>query len=551
MNSNNITALLDSIRPLLSRIVDVGHKLVVETLLNLVESLHSELLKESTEKQLYKDEVNRLKGEQGKPKIKSKKRSNQDISSEKERKRIEPKTARKARLKAKSKLKIHKAIKRKVDKSTLPSDAVFKGYKEVIIQDFELKVTNTKFIREVYYSPSRRQTYSAELPKGWHGDFSPSLKALILTLYHDSHMSEPVITSFLNTHGVLISETTVSKIVTKEFYDQLCQEKLEIVAAGLRSSSYQHIDDTKSRVNGINYHTIVLCNPFYTAYFTEEKKDRLTVIKVLGGGKLFYELNPTAYRIMKNLHVGEVWIKLIKNAQIAGEISEEELKTLLETIFPKENSYPVLQNKIRESCAIAGYRKNLTKDLPILVCDDAPQFKEITEEIALCWVHGGRHFKKLTPLYSYHKELLDSFLTDFWNYYRLLLDYKKSPSAIAKKSLEKLFDELFTRKTSYFDLDDRIRKTYANKESLLTVLTHPQVPLHNNPAELEVRHQKRREDVSFQTKTDIGTKAKDAAMTIVQTAKKLKVNSYRYFLDRVSQSFELPSLGELITENSS
>ena len=66
-----------------------------------------------------------------------------------------------------------------------------------------------------------------------------------------------------------------------------------------------------------------------------------------------------------------------------------------------------------------------------------------------------------------------------------------------------------------------------------------------------VRHQKRREDVSFQTKTDIGTKAKDAAMTIVQTAKKLKVNSYRYFLDRVSQSLQLPSLVDLITENSS
>lgn len=31
----------------------------------------------------------------------------------------------------------------------------------------------------------------------------------------------------------------------------------------------------------------------------------------------------------------------------------------------------------------------------LLVCDDAPQFTLVTEELALCWVHEGRLYKKL------------------------------------------------------------------------------------------------------------------------------------------------------------
>ncbi len=53
----------------------------------------------------------------------------------------------------------------------------------------------------------------------------------------------------------------------------------------------------------------------------------------------------------------------------------------------------------------------------ILVCDDAPQFKGVTADLALYWVHAGRHFKKLTPLFAHHRALVDTFLTDFWAYY--------------------------------------------------------------------------------------------------------------------------------------
>jgi len=46
--------------------------------------------------------------------------------------------------------------------------------------------------------------------------------------------------------------------------------------------------------------------------------------------------------------------------------------------------------------------------------------------------------------------------------------------------------------------------------------------------------------------TKDGTKANDTFMTIVQTAKKLGVNTYEYIHDRVSKSFCMPSLSALI-----
>jgi hypothetical protein len=79
----------------------------------------------------------------------------------------------------------------------------------------------------------------------------------------------------------------------------------------------------------------------------------------------------------------------------------------------------------------------------------------------------------------------------------------------------------------------------------------PEVPLHNNLAELAARAKVRKRDVSLQTRTEEGTKANDTFMTIVQTAKKLGVSAYQYICNRVGNTFEMQSLAQLIREKSS
>jgi hypothetical protein len=165
-------------------------------------------------------------------------------------------------------------------------------------------------------------------------------------------------------------------------------------------------------------------------------------------------------------------------------------------------------------------------------------------------VHEGRHFKKLKPFIAENRVKVENVLAAFWDFYHALLAYKKVPSNTEAERLSTQFDSLFGQQTDYDLLDERLQKTLAKKESLLLVLKYPEIPLHNNPAELEARVQARKRDVSLQTKNDKGTQAKDTMMTIVQTARKLKVNTFDYIHDRVSRALKMPSLASLISTQS-
>ncbi len=184
----------------------------------------------------------------------------------------------------------------------------------------------------------------------------------------------------------------------------------------------------------------------------------------------------------------------------------------------------------------------------ILICDDAPQFKSVTAEVALCWVHAGRHFKKLTPLFAHHRALVEAFLTDFWAYYQELQAYRAAPTAAERARRDAAFDALFARRTGYWHLDERIAKTAATKEALLCVLDHPEVSLHHNPAELGARQRVRTRDVSFGPRSRAGVTAWDIFGTITQTAAKLGVNVAHYLHDRLSGANRMPSLADLITQ---
>jgi hypothetical protein len=73
-----------------------------------------------------------------------------------------------------------------------------------------------------------------------------------------------------------------------------------------------------------------------------------------------------------------------------------------------------------------------------LVYDDAPQFKLLTDNIALCWVDEGRNYKKLSAFIACHQKVLDKFLDDFCNYYRDLLPDQDSPSQQTADKLRQL-----------------------------------------------------------------------------------------------------------------
>ena len=107
--------------------------------------------------------------------------------------------------------------------------------------------------------------------------------------------------------------------------------------------------------------------------------------------------------------------------------------------------------------------------------DDAPQFKLLTEEQALCWIHDGRHYKKLKPVVPQFQEKLEEFRGQYWDFYAELFKYKEAPNPMKAELLQLKFDRIFKTTTGYVGLDDRIAKTFAKKNELLLVLSRPEL----------------------------------------------------------------------------
>jgi hypothetical protein len=529
----------------LHSIADEQARELVRRLLNLLEDVRADLRAAQAEIQRLRNEINRLKGEQGQPTIKpnTPQPPPKDLSSEQERRT--PKAWSKGR--KTDRIPIDREQVVAVDPACLPLDAVFKGYEDVVVQDVIFRTDNVLFRKEKFYSPSQHMTYMASLPPGYHGQFGPGIKSLALVFYYGAQMSEPKVVEMLRSVGVRISDGQMSNLLIKD-QGAFHAEKDALYEAGLASSPWQHLDDTSTRVNGQNGYCHIVCNPLYTAYFTTTAKDRLTVIDVLTNHRpRRFVVNAEALRCIEA--GGLAAVRRRQLAQVPGEVIMDEamMQAQLETHLPGLG--PQQRKWILDATAVAAYHADV--EFPVvrlLVCDDAPQFTLVTEELALCWVHEGRHYKKLMPSIPYHQARLEAFVQRFWTYYDQLLAYREQPTPAEATRLAGEFETLFTTVTGYQALDERIAKTRAKQSCLLMVLAHPELPLHNNPAELGARARVRKRDVSFGPRTREGATAWDTFMTLAATATKLGVSFYHYIHDRVSGASQMPSLADLVVE---
>lgn len=617
MNREDISKQLESIQPYLERVCEEIQKKAIFELFNIVEVTIADIERLNVENQTLKDEINRLKGEQGKPDIKANKPDDGNISSEKERQEIEDdskaskegfklgknsleklkeqhlpvelleqleamkgnkysdekefinaiestigtkliagyrslliKHARYKKRKRNPKvplITIDRKVKCPVDISLLPDDAVKKGYEDKAVQDIIIKRDNVKFKREIYYSASLNKRFIAPVPLGYEGEFGPNINAGIFSMKYVNGMSNPKILEFYQNVGVRISATYINdQLIKSNNIDKFHREKEDLHKAGLEFSPYIQIDDTGTRVNGKNHYTHIICNDLYTVFFTTKNKNRLTVLDILRNFESRqFLLNSKTLTLFEQFKISQKDRKLLSDYLQETSYNESEFLEILQTLYGTDN--PRKRTKIMEACAISYYQQAMDPMVVnILVCDDAPQFKLLTEWLALCWIHEGRHYKRLNPVVLMHQEQLDKFLNKFWDYYRQLLAYKNNPTDEQAEWLTIEFELLFSTKTGYDDLDNRIEKTKNKKDELLVVLKHPYLVLHNNCAEGGARVEKRRQDVSLQTKNIKGTKSKDTMMSVNETCKKLGISSYDFVYDRVSGEYKLPSLAELL-----
>jgi hypothetical protein len=519
---------------------------LVKRLLNTIEQLSGAMQELRDENQRLRDENHRLKGEQGKPNIKGNKTGQapqRDHSSEQER----HKGRQRHKRSKKTDVPIDREEVLKVDLARLPADAEYKGCEAVVVQDLQLHPNNVRFYKEKYYSASQHKTYLAELPPGYAGQFGPGIKSLIVTLYFGVGTSEPKIREFLENMGVQISSGEVSDLLIQK-QEEFHAESAAVYEAGLRSSPWQQTDHTETRVDGQNQHCQVVCNPVYTSYHTRPGKDRLTVLDVLRQGrKRIFRLNQEAFGYLEPVALSKAAQKILPKWRSEKVWEEAAFVKRLDQALPNLNIQQ--RTAILGAAAVAAYHAEKGAAIvDTLVCDDAAEFHWLTRAMMLCWVHDGRLYKKLEPIIALHRGQLQDFRKSYWEYYQQLLAFREKPTTEKRAQLEAQFEVLFATHTGYSDLDQRIAKTRAKKTSLLRVLQHPELPLHNNASELAVRQRVRKRDVSFGPRSPLGVKAWDTFATLADTARKLGISFHAYIQDRISQSHQIPPLASLVTQ---
>jgi hypothetical protein len=486
--------------------------------------------------QRLKDEIAILKGDKPRPKIKpSGMEKGEKENGDKES--FDGKRPGSFKHSKTKELKIHEVIP--IAPANIPEGSTFKGYKEFVVQGIIIQPYNTLYRLERWKTPDGSYI-EGELPPHVQGHFDPSVISYIQYQYFQCHVTQPLLLEQLQEFGIDISSGHISQILI-EGHDDFHAEKDEILSTGLEISSYINVDDTGARHKGNNGVCTHIGNELFAWFESTDSKSRINFLTLLGAGKNDYILNSYALDYMESQKLSKIQLQLLIQCNQQIFTSSEEWNSNLKILGITDIRHIRIAT---EGALIGGLIENgLNPDLAIL-SDDAGQFNILLH--ALCWVHAERTIHKIVPYTAEQRSALLSTLDKIWKLYADLKAYKENPIAENKIELEKRFDEIFLEKPSFITLNLALKRLYENKPELLLVLDRPEIPLHNNASESDIREYAKRRKVSGGTKSSSGRKSRDTFTSIKKTCRKLKVSFWEYLNDRNSKKNSIPRLSELM-----
>ena len=177
----------------------------------------------------------------------------------------------------------------------------------------------------------------------------------------------------------------------------------------------------------------------------------------------------------------------------------------------------------------------------VILSDDAGQFA--LDRHALCWVHAERLVHKLGTFTDRQHAAQQFMRTLIWWFYADLKAYKHDPCRRRKGQLRARFDRIFRRRTGFATLDRLLERLHANKDELLRVLDRPQLPLHTNGSERDLRPHVIKRKISGGTRSDQGRDCRDAFLGLLLTCAKLGVSFWDFLDNKMNQVTGLSSHG--------
>jgi hypothetical protein len=184
----------------------------------------------------------------------------------------------------------------------------------------------------------------------------------------------------------------------------------------------------------------------------------------------------------------------------------------------------------------------------VIVSDDAGQFDVLTH--ALCWIHAERHLRRLVCVTAEQQRLVDLQRQLVWWFYTDLKLYKDEPTPARRAALRTRFERIFGRVTGFAELDAVVARLRANKAELLMVLDRPEIPLHSNGSERDIRCLVTKRKISGETRSKAGKQARDTFLSLLKTCTKLAVSFWDYLGARlkIPEASAVPWLPDLIRQ---
>lgn len=497
---------------------DLSH----EALKALVVQLLSKVAEQERLIAELREENARLKGLNGRPRIKP---SGMEDAS------LPKRPSQRGKHRRRGKIVPRVAIEDRVIEAQVPPGSRFKGYETFVVQDIVLRAEAIRYRRERWITPHGMMVL-APLPAGVSGHFGPELRRFVLAQHHQGQVTVPRLVAQLRGIGVAISKRQVMRLLIAG-QDGFLDENRDVLRAGLQTAAWVSVDDTGARHAGQNGFCTQIGNDDFAWFATRTSKSRLNFLALLRAGHTDYVINEAALDYMRGRALaGSVIHQLAAHQprRFADQAAWQAHLDRLDISALKVTPDPIC---IATEGALWGsvQAHGLLREMVIL-SDDAGQFD--VGRHALCWVHAERLVHKLDTFTDLHRAAQQRMRALIWRLYDDLKAYRANPTARRRGELRARFERIFHRRTGFVTLDRLLARLHANKPELLMVLDRPDIPLHTNGSERDIRLHVTKRKVSGGTRSVDGRECRDAFLGLMRTAAKLGIAFWDYLGDRFS-----------------
>jgi hypothetical protein len=539
---------------------------LVDQLLGQIERLLEQTRRQAEKIQQLRDEIAVLKGQKAKPKFKpsgmeqgtkpgdetetdtdaedGEGQANDDAQASSDGKagrgkRPPPKHAGSSKRNKTEQLPIHETLA-VAPSVAVPAGARFKGYRDFIVQDLRIEAHNTCYRLEVWQTPEGAYLLG-ELPASLNGKhFGAELRRYMLYQYHHCHVTQTLLHEQLREWGIDISVGQIDALLSGG-NEAFFAEKDQLLTTGLAVSRYITVDDSGARHQGRNGYVTQIGNDWFAWFASTGSKSRINFLELLHGGDIRYTLNSHALSYLSEEHLPKTPLSRLQAHPQMTMTGTPAWQAHLDALGITSERH----RRIATEGALLGglIDKGFSLDLAI-ISDGAGQFAILLH--ALCWVHAERLVHKLIALNDQHRLDQARVRGEIWDLYAELKAYQRAPDPALAPVLEARFEAIFTQKTSFATLNQTLKRLHRHKQKLLLALKRPDIVLHTNGSEGDIRGYVKWRKISSGTRSELGKRCRDSFASLKQTCRKLGLSFWDYLGDRIGGHHSILPLPDII-----